>query len=86
MAKRRRQLDAALEALILARLEGDEMVLGWTELRPGEVMVRLISEELNRVCAPIAKKFGRGAGSGRALTFKQQDGQWSFQGVGGWIS
>ena len=86
MAKAKRQLDPALEALVRERLEGDEMVLDWSEFRPNEVSVRLISEELHRVCAPIARKFGRGAGCGRSLEFKLQDGQWVFQGVGGWIS
>jgi hypothetical protein len=86
LAKAKRQLDSALEALVRERLDGDEMILGWIESRPGEVTVRLISEELHRVCAPMAKKFGRGVGSGRSLTFRRQDGQWAFQGVGGWIS
>ena len=86
MAKAKRQLDPALDALVRERLEGDEMILGWSEFRPGEVTVRLIREELHRVCAPIAKKFGRGAGCGRSLTFMRQDGQWVFQGIGGWIS
>jgi hypothetical protein len=82
----RRKLDPALVALIRERLEGDELVLGWSALRPGEVTVRLIVKGLHRVSAPIAKKFGRGAGCGRTLSFKLQDGQWEFQGVGGWIS
>lgn len=86
MAKAKRQLDPALDALVRERLEADELVLDWSEARPGEVMVRLIRAELHRVCAPIAKKFGRGAGCGRSLSFKLQDGQWVFVGVGGWIS
>lgn len=86
MPKARRQLDPALEALVRERLEGDEIVLDWNEWRPGEVLVRLISAELHQVCAPIAKKFGRGAGQGRSLGFKLQDGRWVFQGAGGWIS
>ena len=86
MAKAKRKLDPALEALVRERLEGDEMVLAWIELHPGEVTIRLIREELHRVCAPLAKKFGRGAGCGRSLTFKLQDGQWVFQGIGGWIA
>jgi len=45
-----------------------------------------IRDELHRVCARIAKKFGRGAGCGRVLLFKPQNGQLVFQGVGGWIS
>lgn len=86
MAKAKRQLEPALQALVEERLEGDEMILGWSEHRPGEVNVRLIRRELHRVCAPIAKKFGKGAGCGRTLGFKLRDGQWVFQGVGGWIS
>jgi hypothetical protein len=86
VAKRKRKLDPALEPLVRERLSGDELVLGWSELRPGEITVRVIGAELHRVCAPSAKKFGRGAGCGRVLSFKLQDGQWVFQGVGGWIS
>jgi hypothetical protein len=86
VAKTRRQLDLALDALVRERLQGNELVLGWSECRPGEVMVRLIREELHTVCAPIAKRFGRGEGCGRTLSFKLEDGQWVFQGVGGWIS
>ena len=86
MPKRRRSLGPELEALVRQRFEGDEIVLDWSELRPGEVVVRLIGAELHRVCAPVAKKFGRGAGCGRTLQFKLQDGGWLFQGAGGWIS
>jgi hypothetical protein len=86
VARAKRQLDPALNALIRERLESDELVLGWSEIRPDEIAVRLIREEMHRVCAPIAKKFGRGAGCGRVLSFKLQDGEWVFQGVGGWIS
>jgi hypothetical protein len=86
VAKTKRQLDPALDALVRERLEGDELVLGWSEFRAGEVTVRLIREELHRACAPIAKKYGRGAGCGRTLDFRLQDGQWLFQGVGNWMS
>lgn len=86
MAKRKREMDPALDALVRERLEGDELVLDWSEFRPGEVTVRLIGAKMHRVCSPIAKKYGLGAGRGRALSFKLQDGQWVFQGVGGWIS
>jgi hypothetical protein len=86
MAKVKWQLDPALDTLVRERLERDELLLAWSEFRPGEVTVRLIREELHRVCAPIAKKFGRGAGSGRTLTFVRQDDGWVFQGIGGWIS
>jgi hypothetical protein len=86
VAKRRRQLAPALEALVRERLEADEMVLGWSEFHPGEITVRLIREELHRVRAPVARKFGPGAGCGRTLEFKLQGGQWVFQGIGGWIS
>ncbi len=86
MAKRKRQLEPALDALVRERLESGELILKWSEFRPGEVSVRLIPEELHRACAPGAARFGRGAGCGRTLEFKLQDGQWVFQGVGGWIS
>lgn len=86
MARARRQLDPAIDALIRERLEPGEIVLEWNELRCGEVMVRLIAEELHRMCQPIAQRFGRGAGCGRTLSFRLQDGRWEFVGAGGWIS
>jgi hypothetical protein len=86
MAKAKRQLDAALDALVKERAEGDEIILDWSEFRPGEVTIRLIREKLHRVCAPSVKKFGRGQGCGRSLSFKLENGRWVFQGVGGWIS
>jgi hypothetical protein len=85
-AEAKKKLAPAFDALIRKRLEGDEMVLGWREFPPGELTVWLIRKELHRVCAPIAKKFGIGAGCGRMLSFKLQDGEWVFLGVGGWIS
>jgi hypothetical protein len=86
VAKTHQQLDPALDALVRERLEGDEIVLGWSEFHPGEITVQLIREELHRVCAPIAKKFGIGGGCGRMLSFKLQDAQWGFLGEGSWIS
>jgi hypothetical protein len=86
VTKRKRQLNPALEALVRELLEGDELVLSWSEFCPGEITIRLIRKELHRVCAPIAKKFGKEAGCGRILSFKMHDGQWVFHGVGGWIS
>jgi hypothetical protein len=86
VAKAQRQLNPAIEALVRERLEGDEIILGWNEFKPGWITVRLIPEKLHRVCAPIAEKFGRGAGCGRSLIFKRHYGRWEFHGVGGWIS
>lgn len=80
---RRSKLDAALECLIREEFEGDEIILDWSDYRPGEIHIRLISAEMHRMCAPIANKFGNGAGTGRTLEFKQQDDQWVFQGTGG---
>jgi len=42
MAKAKRQLDPALEALVRERLEGNEMILDWSGFRPDEVTIRLI--------------------------------------------
>jgi len=86
VAKARRPLDPALEALVRKRLEEDEIVLDWIELPSGEVLVRLIRNALHQICASSTKKFGRGAGHGRSLQFVLRDGEWMFQGVGGWVS
>jgi hypothetical protein len=86
MARAQRQLDPAIDALIRERLEPGEIVQGWTESGSGEIMVRLIDKELHSVCQPIAKRFGRGAGCGRTLSFRLQNGCWVFAGAGGWIS
>ena len=83
MAKKQRQLDRELDALVREHCWEDELVLGWTEFHPGEITVRLINRELHSICKPS----GRGAGKGRTLSFKMQDdGRWRFRGVGGWIS
>jgi hypothetical protein len=82
MARVRRQLDPAIDALIREQLEPGEVIQGWSQLRPGEVLVRLISEELHQVCP----QSGRGAGCGRTLSFRFQNGGWEFVGAGGWIS
>ncbi len=74
-------MDPALEALVREHLEGDEIILGWDDFF-GEILVRLISEEVYRVRAPMAKQFG--FGGGRSLTFKVQDGRWVFLGAGRW--
>jgi hypothetical protein len=86
MARKRWQLDPAIEALVRDRLEPNECILGWSEFHPGEVTVKLIDQELHRVCQERVRRFGRGAGCGRTLSFRQRDGQWVFVGVGGWIS
>ncbi len=87
MAKPKRKMDPTLEALVRERLEPNELVLSYSQMRDGEVSVRLIDKELHRMCASIAKKFGgKGAGSGRTLQFKRENDSWSFSGVGGWIS
>lgn len=86
MARSRRQLDPALDPLVRERLAPGEIVLGWIEFRPGEITVRLIAEELHRACQQSGRRSGRGAGCGRSLTFRRQEQQWAFVGVGGWIS
>ena len=55
MAKAKRQLNPALEALVRERLEGGEIILGWNEFNPGEITVRLIREELHRVCTRLPR-------------------------------
>jgi hypothetical protein len=86
MARAKRQLDPAIDALVRERLEPGEVIHGWTETHLGEITVRLISKKLQRVCRPAVKKFGRGAGCGRTLSFRFQVGRWEFVGAGGWIS
>ncbi len=86
MARAHRQFDPAIEAMVNERLHPNECVQGWSQLQADEILVRLIDQELHRVCQPIAKKFGRGAGTGRSLQFRRENGTWVFIGEGGWIS
>jgi hypothetical protein len=86
MAKAKPKIDPTLEGLVHERLEPNEVVLWYSQLRDGEVTVHLIDKELHRTCEPVAKKFGRGSGYGRTLQFKLENGSWSFSGVGGWMS
>jgi hypothetical protein len=87
MAKVKPEINPALEALVKEQLKPKELVLRYGQIKDGQVSVYLIDEELHRVCAPIAKKFGgKGSGSGRTLQFKLEDGTWLFEGSGGWMS
>jgi hypothetical protein len=79
-------LATELERMIGERLQPNEMILGWTEVRRGEIVVELIDKELHRVCQASTKRFRRGAGCGRTLEFQEQEGDWVFTGEGGWIS
>ena len=83
MAKKVRHLDPAIEALVSPSLESNECIQSWSEFRPGEVMVRLIDQDLQQSLKE--RRLGRG-GRGRTLIFRQEGGQWVFLGVGGWIS
>ena len=83
MARRRRQLDPVIGLLVHERLEANECVVGWNDLRSGQVTVMLVDRDLQRELKE--HHLGRGGG-GRTLEFRQQDGQWVFLAVGGWIS
>jgi hypothetical protein len=83
MARKRRQLDPAIEAIVVERLEPTERVLGWLEYRPGEVMVRLIDRGLHQRLQ--SRRIKRG-GRGRGLLFRRQEDAWFFAGVSDWIS
>jgi len=80
---KRRQLDPEIEALVNKRLEPNECVLDWDEYRRGEVLVRLIDQELRRSLKEARMRRG---GYGRGLSFRRLEGKWIFVGVGGWIS
>ena len=82
MRRKARKLSPAIEAQVRDRLQPNECVRSWTELRSGEVTVFLINKDLQRIC----KKSGRGAGMGRLLSFQRRDGEWQFLATGGWIS
>ena len=86
MARRRRKLEPAIESLVHDRLKPNECIQGLSQFHPGEVTVRLIDRELHRVCQESERRFRRGAGCSRTLSFRLQDGQWVFEGQGGWIS
>ena len=84
--------DATLARMVSEKLEGDEIDFHWSELRRGEVIVDLISAELDRICEQISRQcdptggFGREGGCGRSLRFVEVDGKWTFRGSGDWIS
>src|SRR5262245_3634261 len=80
---KRRQLDPAIEALVNLRLQPNECVLDWVAHRRGEVMVRLIDQELRRRLQDARIRCG---GYGRGLSFRRLEGKWVFVGVAGWIS
>jgi hypothetical protein len=86
MARRRRQLDPEIQALVRKELAANERVEAWHELRPGEVIVQVIDQDLRRICRESVRRFGRGAGAGRTLQFRMQNEKWVFVGTGGWIS
>ena len=83
MARRRTQLDPAVEFLVQERLEANECVAGWHNLSAGQVRVMLIDRDLQRELKE--HRLGRG-GCGRTLEFHQQESQWVFVAAGGWIS
>jgi hypothetical protein len=83
---KRRQLNPAIEALVNERLKPNECVLDWAEHRRGEVMVRVIDRELHCSLQDSRIPRIRYGGYGRVLSFRRQEGQWVFVGVGGWIS
>ena len=84
MARAKRRLNSAVEALVRERLKENECIAGWSEFRPGEIMVRLIDNCLQSMVQD--RPFRRGAGCGLLLSFVLKDGQWCFKGFGGWIS
>jgi hypothetical protein len=86
VARRSRKLHADIETQVRQRLESNECIQSWNELRAGEVTVFLIDQELHRICQESVRRFGRGAGTGRTLCFRLTNGAWVFTGVGGWIS
>ena len=86
MPRRQRKLDSAVESLVSEQLQANERVRDWSERGPGELVVFLIGKDMQAMCRESVRRFGRGAGCGRTLCFKREDGNWKFVGAGGWIS
>ncbi len=86
MARKPRQLDPAIEALVIERLRPDECIHSWLPLRKDGVLVRLIDRELHEFIQSWPRKPSRVGGFGRNLVFRLQEGRWVFMSEGGWIS
>lgn len=62
------------------------MILGWSEHRPGEVNVRLIRREITPRVRAHSQEIWQRSRLRPHAGIQAVDGQWVFQGVGGWIS
>jgi hypothetical protein len=86
MVTKNRPMDPVLEALVSERLEPNECVLDWSEVRPGEVNVRLIDRDMHRRHQESRIPRVRNGGYGRGLSFQRREGQWVLMGVAGWMT
>jgi len=71
------KIDPAIEALVNERLEPNECVLDWLENRRGEVLVRLIDQQLHRSLEAVRMRRGRYC---RSLSFRRLEGKWILVG------
>jgi len=71
------KIDPAIEALVNERLEPNECVLDWVENRRGEVLVRLIDQQLHRSLEAVRMRRGRYC---RSLSFRRLEGKWILVG------
>jgi hypothetical protein len=81
-----RKLYSSVAALVRKRRKESEKIWHWSEFHKGGVTVHLIHRQMERACAWSVKRFGRGAGCGRTLTFRKVDGRCTLVGEGRWIS
>ncbi|MBL8849155.1 MAG: hypothetical protein JNG89_05705 [Planctomycetaceae bacterium] len=80
-------LDPLLASAVNDQLIDDEFIVSWRmDDQLGEIHVRLIRRQLHEECQRRSKGASRGAGYGRSLTFRLDDGKWTLAGRGGWLS
>jgi hypothetical protein len=79
MAARRTRLYTSVAALVRQLKKPNERIWHWSEYKPDEVDIRLISGRPRR-----SPRFPGGEGSGRSLHFRKRDGRWMLAGIGEW--
>jgi hypothetical protein len=79
MAPLFKRLYTSVATLVRQLKKPSERIWHWSEYKPGEVSVNLISGRPRR-----SPRFPGGEGSGRSLLFRKVDGRWILAGRGVW--
>jgi hypothetical protein len=79
MAAPRKRLYTSVAALVRQLKKPGERIWHWSEYKPGDVGINLISGRPRR-----SPRFPGGEGGGRSLHFRKVDGRWVLAGRGVW--